>query len=128
MIFFSHSVVKLTNQIFNLSREFIQSSSQPVILPKSLIDKDKLKSISRQYNYKQGNLIFKSPYLDDSDPMIRELGYKAYLSYNEDTDQILIKLLNARKDLADLCGFKSYAQRVLKGSIADNPGKLKKNF
>lgn len=121
-----NQVVKLTNQIFMLSREFVQNSSQPVIISKDSIDKSKLKYVPSTYTYKRTkNIIIKSPYLDDPDEVMRELGYKAYLSYNEEMDQCLVKLLQARKDLADLCGFKSYAHRVLKGSIADNPEYVK---
>lgn len=121
-----NQVVKLTNQIFMLSREFVQNSSQSVILSKDSIDRSKLKYVPSTYTYKKSkNIIIKSPYLDDADDVMRELGYKAYLSYNEEMDQCLVKLLQARKDLADLCGFKSYAHRVLKGSIADNPEYVK---
>ena len=68
-----NQVVKLTNQIFMLSREFVQNSSQPVILPKDSIDKGKLKFVPSTYTYKRSkNIIIKSPYLDDADDVMRE--------------------------------------------------------
>ena len=116
-------VVKLTNQIFNLSREFIQNSSKPVHISKHLIETGNLKVTKSGF---VKDIVIRSPHLDDPIDIVRELGYKAYLNYDEEMDQTLVKLLGARKDLADLCGFESYAQRALNGSIADNPDYVKR--
>lgn len=50
---------------------------------------------------------------------IREAAYKLYLHPDGHQLKLLDSLLDSRQELARLCGFKTHAHRVLKGSIGE---------
>ena len=53
--------------------------------------------------------------------MAREAAYKIYLYPCDEQETTLVKLLQARHQLAQLCGFPSYPHRSLRGSLAEKP-------
>lgn len=61
------------------------------------------------------------PFENHSDDKVRELGYKLFFSYDETQDYMLHQLLTSRLKLAQLCGYNSFAERAMKGSIAGSP-------
>lgn len=62
-----------------------------------------------------------SLYADSHDESVRETAYKLHLKYDESQDEILTQLLKYRLELAQMCGFPSYAHRAIKGGIAGSP-------
>lgn len=48
---------------------------------------------------------------DASIEAAREAAYKIYLHPDQKQDQLLVQLLTARNELAQVCGFPSYAHR-----------------
>lgn len=62
---------------------------------------------------------------DSSNPHLRELAYKAYFLKDERQEYLLMRLLEARNDLANACGFSTYAERALRGSTFENPSVVK---
>ena len=53
--------------------------------------------------------------------ILRESAFKAYFHPDEHQENLLRELLTARKNLATLCGFSSYAERSIRGSIMKDP-------
>ena len=48
---------------------------------------------------------------DSPDEGVREASYKVYLAPHSHQEMLLKELLNGRREMAQLCGFDSYAQR-----------------
>ncbi|XP_060596187.1 mitochondrial intermediate peptidase-like [Ruditapes philippinarum] len=55
---------------------------------------------------------------------IRELSYRIYLYPNERTELLLSNMLEGRQIIASMTGFKTFAERALKGTLAESPGTL----
>lgn len=53
---------------------------------------------------------------------VRELAYRLYLYPNSHTEELLNDMLQGRHLLARLTGFQTYAERALKGTLAQTPG------
>lgn len=69
--------------------------------------------------------VLTSLYADSEDELVRETAYKLHLQHDDTQDDILTNLLRCRLKMAQLCGFKSYAHRAVKGSIAGTPEVVK---
>lgn len=61
---------------------------------------------------------------DTSNSTARELAYKIFLHPDEQQEYLLSELLKSRYELAKICGFNTYAERALKGSLFENPGSV----
>lgn len=58
---------------------------------------------------------------DISNPISREMAYRIYLYPEAQQEYLLSELVKARHELAQICGFNTYAERALKGSLFENP-------
>ena len=67
------------------------------------------------------NITINGLYTDAASETAREAAYKIYLFPCIDQEETLVNLLAARRSLAQLCGFPSYAHRALQGSLAADP-------
>eukprot|EP00127_Corallochytrium_limacisporum_P000366 Clim_evm61s11 gene=Clim_evmTU61s11 len=56
-----------------------------------------------------------------ADPEVRAAMYRAHFSSSDEDLAIMDRLLGARKDLATICGFNSYAEKVLTDTMAGEP-------
>lgn len=61
---------------------------------------------------------------NSSSPIAREVAYRVFLHPEEHQEYLLTELLKARYKLAQICGFDTFADRALKGSVFDTPGKV----
>lgn len=110
-------VVELNEYILQLGSIFFHNTSA-----KRCILKSKLPKELRSCFPSEGDSISVSGLFADSDnAILREAAYKIFLAPDEDQDKYLTNLLLARRQLAKLCGFKSYAERAIRGSIAETP-------
>ena len=57
------------------------------------------------------NITINGLYTDATHEVAREAAYKIYLYPSEEQEEALVRLLQARHQLAQLCGFPSYAHR-----------------
>lgn len=64
-------------------------------------------------------------YTDSSNPAAREMAYRIFLHPDPHQDLLLNELLKARNELANICGFSTYADRALRGATIDDPDKVK---
>lgn len=63
-------------------------------------------------------------YVSSSDELLREFVYKSYLQANNLQEDYFRSILTKRKQLANLCGFKTYSHRANLTSILETPEKI----
>ncbi|XP_046383083.1 mitochondrial intermediate peptidase [Ischnura elegans] len=110
-------VVALNDYILQLGREFSYEAAAPSREPLKNIPS----SIRRLFPHDGGNAILGGLRVDSSDELVRETAFRLFLRPDEKREELLYKLLEARHQLATLCGFSSYSHRALRGSLAGDP-------
>lgn len=58
-----------------------------------------------------GQILVSGLYTDSSNTSVREAAYKLFLYPDKQQDYLLVKLLNCRHQLAQICGFPTYVHR-----------------
>ncbi|KAK5642310.1 hypothetical protein RI129_008477 [Pyrocoelia pectoralis] len=112
-----NKVVELTNSLLHLGQYFVSGCGKA-----RAVDKKVLPSGTSQLFAKEGdNIIVSGLYSNSSDPLAREIAYRIYLYPDDQQDYLLTQILNNRYELAQTCGFPTYAHRALKGSTIENP-------
>lgn len=74
-----------------------------------------------RFHNQNDNIVVYGLNADAANPVTRELAYRIYLYPDEHQEKLLSELLKARHELACICGFKTYANRALKGSLFESP-------
>lgn len=67
------------------------------------------------------NITINGLYTDAANEIAREAAYKIYLYPSEEQEATLVKLLQSRNQLAQLCGFSTYAHRCFKRIFSKAP-------
>lgn len=114
------TVVKLTDAILNLGQRFVAGTFDSRAVKKMLLPVN----LRNVFESDGDNIIVSGLHSDSADSSIREIAYKIFLSPDPAQDVILNKLLEFRYELAKICGFPTYADRALRGSILDKPDKV----
>lgn len=110
-------VVNLNERILHLGAYFTQNTTAKRSVPKSGLNREVANCFSTE-----GDEIVVSGLFPESDSeLVRESAYKIFLHPDKHQNDLLVDLLLSRRDLAHLCGFQSYADRAIRGSIADTP-------
>lgn len=110
-------VVELNNSLLHLGQHFVSGCGQA-----RAVDKKVLPPGTTHLFVKEGdNVIVSGLYSNSSDPRAREVAYRVYLYPDQEQDYLLTQILNNRYELAQICGFPTYAHRALKGSTVENP-------
>lgn len=65
----------------------------------------------RRFALEGDNVTINGLYTDAVNEVAREAAYKIYLYPSEEQETVLVKLLKARHELAQLCGFPTYAHK-----------------
>lgn len=88
-----------------------------------LVDTNRLpEKVRHFFNQTQsGKTLVTSLHADSDNELVRETAFKSYLQTDETQSEVLTNLLKSRLQLAQLCGFESYAHRAVKGGIAGSP-------
>ncbi|RWS14774.1 1-phosphatidylinositol 4:5-bisphosphate phosphodiesterase gamma-1-like protein [Dinothrombium tinctorium] len=115
--------VRLNESILHLSSYFINNTQAPRNVKQSLLPE----GIRHCFHLEGDNVVVNGLYSNAENELVREAAYRIYLYPDDYQNKILTELLIARKFLASMCGFKSYAERAVRGSIADTP-EFVKNF
>ncbi|KAL3186797.1 hypothetical protein MRX96_026944 [Rhipicephalus microplus] len=110
-------VVSLNDYALHVGSNFANNALQP----RSVRKTDLPESVRGCFASDGEHVIVPGLYTDADNELVREAAYRAYLYPDEHQSQLLDELLGARHRLAQLCGFPSFAHRVLRGSIAGSP-------
>lgn len=112
-----NEVLQINESILRLGSIFAANSGQGRMVKTNQLPEKMRHLIGRNTD----KALLTSLYADSDDELIRETAYKLHLQYDRVQDKILTDLLRQRHKLAQICGFKSYAERAVKGSIAGSP-------
>ncbi|XP_022649309.1 mitochondrial intermediate peptidase-like isoform X3 [Varroa destructor] len=111
-------VVALNDHILYVGGQFLQNSHRPRYVRQSGMPENLRAFFNRDGSE---NLVVSGLQADCSNELVREAAYRIYLYPDDHQLGLLDELLRSRHELARLCGFDTYAHRVLKGSIAETP-------
>ncbi|RWS22604.1 mitochondrial intermediate peptidase-like protein [Leptotrombidium deliense] len=111
------TVVGLNESILYMSSYFMNNSHSPRVVPRSSLPEE----IRHFFHVEGDNVVVNNLYSNSENEIVREAAYRIYLHPDDHQNKLLTDLLFARKYLANLCGFKSYAERAIRGGIADTP-------
>lgn len=110
-------VVHLNEYILHLGQRFSSAAQEPRRVHKE----DLPPHLKHHFAIDGNNITINGLYTDAANETAREAAYKIYLYPSEEQEETLVKLLQARYQLANLCGFSTYAHRALRGSLAETP-------
>ncbi|XP_065165023.1 mitochondrial intermediate peptidase isoform X2 [Atheta coriaria] len=110
-------VVLLNDQILRLGQQFVSQAAHPRIVPKSVIPEH----VQHLFPPEGNNVVINGLNVDSPNSIAREVSYKIYLCSDHLQDETLKELLKSRHELAVTCGFETYAERALRGSMLDTP-------
>jgi len=113
-------LVQLNDYILNLGAHFVANTQKPRIVPKSQIPQ----KIRHFFQADQDNIIINGFLANSPIEAVRETAFKLYTQHDQEQDKLLTGLLQSRLALAKLCGFDSFAERAIQGSILDTPGSV----
>lgn len=110
-------IVQLSEYILHTGSYFMAAINSPRIVPKSNLSPE----IRNCFKSDGDNVLVTGLFAENDDHLIRESAYKIFLHPDDHQDTLLTQLLTSRKQLAKLCGFSSFSERAIRGSIAESP-------
>lgn len=112
-----NKVVSLSNLILILGQQFVHTTHSPKLVKKSVLPSN----VQNTFVSDGDDILISGLFADSADPLAREMAYKIFLHPDASQEKLLAKLLEARYELARVCGFPTYAHRALRGSVLDDP-------
>ncbi|XP_057331728.1 mitochondrial intermediate peptidase [Microplitis mediator] len=110
-------VVQINDKILQVGQKFMAGA----VTPRS-VDSDLLPEHIRQYFLKEGDhILVNGLFTDSANALAREAAYKIFLYPDDRQENLLKELLNSRHQLAEICGFPTYAHRAIRGSTVETP-------
>ncbi|XP_014610164.1 PREDICTED: mitochondrial intermediate peptidase [Polistes canadensis] len=110
-------VVMLNDDILQTGQKFMAGAVNARSVKADILPEN----IKQNFQMDNGQILINGLYTDSSDTIVREAAYKLFLYPDEQQDYLLIKLLNCRHQLAQTCGFPTYAHRAVRGSTVQTP-------
>lgn len=112
-----NKVVSLSNLILVLGQQFVHATSSSRMVKKSMLPTN----VRNTFVSDGDDILISGLFADSSDPVAREMAYKLFLHPEASQERLLTEMLEARYELAKVCGFPTYAHRALRGSVVDKP-------
>ncbi|RZB40417.1 mitochondrial intermediate peptidase, partial [Asbolus verrucosus] len=112
-----NQVVELNNKILCAGQQFLNGISNPKIVSRSALPE----AVRDVFSSDGDKIVISGLYADSSNPLVREMAYKIFLYPDQNQEYLLNELLNSRNELAKVCGFGTYSERALRGSILNEP-------
>ncbi|XP_046734920.1 mitochondrial intermediate peptidase [Diprion similis] len=110
-------VVHLNDRILQTGQRFMAGTVHPRAVKKDVLPPE----IRQYFTAEGGQILVQGLYTDSSNATAREAAYKIFLYPDSQQEHLLRDLLNDRHDLAEICGFPSYAHRAVRGSTVEKP-------
>ena len=115
-------IVNLNERILHVGSYFTQNTTAKRSISKSSLHRE----VGNCFSAEGDNIIVSGLFPESDNELVRESAYKIFLYPDQHQNDLLVDLLMLRRNLAQLCGFKSYAERAIRGSIADTPQAVQK--
>lgn len=115
-------VVQLNERILHVGAYFTQNTTAKRSVPKSSLNRE----VGNCFSAEGDSIIVSGLFPESDNELVRESAFKIFLHPDQHQNDLLVDLLLSRRKLAQLCGFKSYAERAIRGSIADTPHAVQK--
>lgn len=106
-------VVTLTETAMALGQHFINGATKHRAINKESVPIN----LQTYFSIDNDNIVINSLQSDCSQDKVREAAYKIYLYPERQQEAVLQELLKVRRDLANICGFRSYAHRAIRGLV-----------
>lgn len=109
--------VELSEIVLALGTAFTEGCHRPVFVRRDVLP-EHLRNV---FSSNGTNIMVNGLHSENPRDDVREAAYKIYLHPDAKQQQILDSLLDHRSKLASLTGFRSYAHRSLRGTMASTP-------
>ena len=119
--FCQFKVVHLNECILQLGQRFMGGAVHPRAIPKTLLPEN----IRHLFAVDGERILVSGLYADSPNALAREAAYRLYLYPDQHQEDLLSELLRSRHELAEICGFPTYAHRAIKASTAEHPDVVK---
>ncbi|XP_026739232.1 mitochondrial intermediate peptidase [Trichoplusia ni] len=114
-------VVSLNDLILQTGQRFMAGAAKPRRVPRSIVP-----SNVRQFFSSEGDdIIVSGVYAECGEAAAREAAYKLYLAPDQHQDNLLTTTLDARHQMASICGFQCYADRAIKASTMETSSNVR---
>lgn len=110
-------VVDLIDGALQAGQAFLNGSQMPSRVHESQVPSELKRYVARDGDHYQ----ITSHYIDSPDDLLRRQFYLLYYGQSQEQFSSLLHMLSCRHQLAEVCGFKSFAHRALTGSLAGEP-------
>ncbi|XP_026319836.1 mitochondrial intermediate peptidase [Hyposmocoma kahamanoa] len=115
-------VVALNDLILQTGQRFMAGAAKPRKVPRGVVPQN-----IRQFFTSEGDsIIVSGVYAECAEAAAREAAYKLYLAPDKHQDQLLTTILDARHEMASICGFQCYADRAIKASTMETAANVRK--
>ncbi|CAG0913875.1 unnamed protein product [Notodromas monacha] len=111
-------VARLNEEILYLGQRFCSAANAP----RAVRERDLPAHFAARFRKGgDGTVLISSLQADASQETTRELAYKLYLARDHSQEALLERLLSSRHEMATICGFSTYSERMLSYSLGRNP-------
>lgn len=115
-----HRVVELNDRILQLGQQFAAGTHKSKSVKKSVLPPQ----IRHQFNIDGDNIILSGLQVDSPQDLAREAAFKIYYWHDQFQEDLLQDILTSRNELAQLCGYPTFAHRAMVESLAEKPEKV----
>ncbi|KAF7397415.1 hypothetical protein HZH68_008637 [Vespula germanica] len=110
-------VVMLNDDILQAGQKFMAGAVSTRSVRADILPEN----IRQNFEIHNGQILVSGLYTDSSNTTVREAAYKLFLYPDKQQEYLLVKLLNCRHQLAQICGFPTYVHRAVRGSTVQTP-------
>lgn len=114
------TVVQLNDRILQIGQQFAANTHKPRVVKKATLPPN----IRHYFNQDGDNVILNGLQVDSPHDLAREAAYKIYYWEDPQQEELLSNMLSQRHDLAQLCGYETFAHRAMIESLAETPEKV----
>ena len=109
--------VRLHDHILQIGQQFAAGTHQPKAVRKSALPAN----IRNFFDVQGDHVVLNGLHSDSPHDLAREAAYKIYYWHNPEQEKLLMEMLSQRHNLAQLCGYDTFAHKVTNESLANNP-------
>lgn len=109
--------VKINDQLVDMLMKFQINSQAPSQVKANDVDP----KFSKLLKYYSDTIVVETMFVNTEDSLLKEFTYKTYLQKNPIQEAYFSSILALRKQIANLCGFKTYSHRANLNMILETP-------